>query len=64
MLELGSKKTDQNVTENTRIALQSLSKDILLSLMSNDPIYKVKKKTYNLLNLLNNIKKHLMIDDK
>ena len=55
MLELGSKKTDQNVTENTRIALQSLSKDILLSLMSNDPIYKVKKKTYNLLNLLNNI---------
>ena len=55
MLALGSKKVEQNVEENTRIALQALSKDILLSLMANDPLYKVKKKTYNLLNLLNNL---------
>ncbi len=55
MLKMGPKRVDQNVPGNTRIALQFLSKEILLSLIANDPLHKVKKKIYSLLNLLNNI---------
>ena len=43
------------IPENNKIALKFLSKEILLSLIEEEPLYKTKKKTYNLLNLLNNI---------
>ena len=49
------KKSSPKITENNQVALRFLSKEILLSLIEEKPIYETKKKTYNLLNLLNNV---------
>ena len=55
MFKRMNKSYTQKIPENNKIALQFLSKEILLSLIEEEPLYKTKKKTYNLLNLLNNI---------
>ena len=55
MFKRMNKSYTPKIPENNKIALQFLSKEILLSLIEEEPLYKTKKKTYNLLNLLNNI---------
>ena len=55
MFKVTKKPYTPKIPENNKIALRFLSKEILLSLIEEEPIYKIKKKTYNLLNLLNSV---------
>ena len=55
MLRAMKKSQSQKISENSNIALKFLSKEILISITDEEPLHKIKKKTYNLINLLNNI---------